>query len=266
MNKRQRHVFSNREIPRLWTHQTQDEARNGTGSFCFRGATIYSYGSHFPIATHVTEAQGQAGILFTSKKNSVTTSQHMCDKSRRISDFPQPDSLAGQPVECFERGTQPLQPPAHRLCSSAEPNSEMLRFLEEFSWHYAGLEVSRRMPTNSEVRPRPEPRKYGSAEAAWSRFPGQSAGKIAHSVSLFSLGEDRACGISGLSESERIRDSARPTHRSGSTAWHVGKQAFLWSRSCGIGRENATREASHAGRMDCYAWRFFESGRASGLS
>ena len=39
MTKRQRHVFPNREIPHLWAHQTQDEARNGTGSFYFRGAT-----------------------------------------------------------------------------------------------------------------------------------------------------------------------------------------------------------------------------------
>lgn len=84
MTKRQRHVFPNREIPHLWAHQTQDEARNGTGSLYFRGATIYSYGSHFPIATHVTGSQGQAGILFTSRKNSVTTSQHMSAVSRSI--------------------------------------------------------------------------------------------------------------------------------------------------------------------------------------
>jgi hypothetical protein len=77
MSKRQRHVFSNSEIPHLWAHQTQDEARNGTGSFYFRGATIHSYGSHFPIATHMTNAQGQRAILFMSGKSSVTTSQHM---------------------------------------------------------------------------------------------------------------------------------------------------------------------------------------------
>ena len=82
MTKRQRHVFPNREIPHLWAHQTQGEARNGTGNFYFRGATIYSYGSHFPIATHVTGSQRQAGILFTSRKNSVTTSQHMSAVSR----------------------------------------------------------------------------------------------------------------------------------------------------------------------------------------
>ena len=84
MTKRQRHVFPNREIPHLWAHQTQDEARNGTGSFYFRGATIYSYGSHFPIATHVKGSQGEPGILFTSEKNSVTTSQHMSMVNRSI--------------------------------------------------------------------------------------------------------------------------------------------------------------------------------------
>jgi hypothetical protein len=84
MSKRQRHVFPNREIPHLWAHQTQDEARNGTGSFYFRGATIYSYGSHFPIATHAKGSQGQSGILFTSEKNSVTTSQHMSAVRRAI--------------------------------------------------------------------------------------------------------------------------------------------------------------------------------------
>lgn len=84
MSKRQRHVFPNREIPHLWAHQTQDHARNGTGSFYFSGATIYSYGSHFPIATHVRGSQGQPGILFTSEKNSVTTSQHMSAVHRSI--------------------------------------------------------------------------------------------------------------------------------------------------------------------------------------
>src|SRR6266850_566015 len=84
MSKRQRHVFPNREIPHLWAHKTQDEARNGTGSFYFTGATIYSYGSHFPIATHVTGVDGQASILFTSEKNSITTSQHMSAVRRSI--------------------------------------------------------------------------------------------------------------------------------------------------------------------------------------
>ena len=53
MNKRKKHVFDTGEIPHLWAHRTQDEARNRQGNLYFTGDTIYSYGSHFPIARHV---------------------------------------------------------------------------------------------------------------------------------------------------------------------------------------------------------------------
>ena len=43
-----RHVYPNHEVPHLWAHQTQDEARNSTGSFYVNGQTIYSYGFAFP--------------------------------------------------------------------------------------------------------------------------------------------------------------------------------------------------------------------------
>ena len=71
-----RHVYPNHEIPHLWAHQSQDEARNSTGSFYFDGPTIYSYGSHFPIARHVTNERGERAILFTTAHHSVTTSGH----------------------------------------------------------------------------------------------------------------------------------------------------------------------------------------------
>ena len=32
-----RHVYPNHEIPHLWAHQSQDEARNSTGSLYFDG-------------------------------------------------------------------------------------------------------------------------------------------------------------------------------------------------------------------------------------
>ena len=71
-----RHVYSNHEIPHLWAHQSQDEARNSTGSLCFEGPTIYSYGSHFPIARHVTNVRDEKAVLFTIDHHSVTTSGH----------------------------------------------------------------------------------------------------------------------------------------------------------------------------------------------
>ena len=79
-----RHVYSNHEIPHLWAHQSQDEARNSSSSFYFSGPTIYSYGSHFPIARHVTNNQGERAILFTIARRSVTTSGHCAAVARAI--------------------------------------------------------------------------------------------------------------------------------------------------------------------------------------
>src|SRR5258708_13051749 len=76
MNKRKKHVFATSEIPHLWAHRTQDEARNRQGNLYFTGDTIYSYGSHFPIARHVTNDAGVRSVLFTTATYSVTTSSH----------------------------------------------------------------------------------------------------------------------------------------------------------------------------------------------
>jgi hypothetical protein len=76
MNKRKKHVFDTGEIPHLWAHRTQDEARNRQGNLYFSHATIYSYGSHFPIARHVLSGTGERAILFTTETHSVTTSGH----------------------------------------------------------------------------------------------------------------------------------------------------------------------------------------------
>jgi hypothetical protein len=79
-----RHVYPNHEIPHLWAHQSQDEARNSTGSLYFDGPTIYSYGSHFPIARHLTNERGERAVLFTTAHHSVTTSGHCSAVARAI--------------------------------------------------------------------------------------------------------------------------------------------------------------------------------------
>ena len=62
-------------VAHLWANQSQDSARNQRGNFHFYGDTIYSYGSHFPIARHVETKRGRA-VLFTTRDYSVTTSGH----------------------------------------------------------------------------------------------------------------------------------------------------------------------------------------------
>lgn len=62
-------------VAHLWAHQAQDEARTPTSNLYFQGPTVFSYGSHFPIARH-TEKHG-AAVLFTTRSYSVTTSKHL---------------------------------------------------------------------------------------------------------------------------------------------------------------------------------------------
>lgn len=65
------------QIAHLWANQVQNNARNsGNGNFYFQGKTIYSYGSHFPIAKHV-ERNGQFATLFTERTYSNTTAKHL---------------------------------------------------------------------------------------------------------------------------------------------------------------------------------------------
>lgn len=44
-------VFTNSMLAHVWAQQSQDDGRNAGGSFYFLGTTIFSYGSHFPIAS-----------------------------------------------------------------------------------------------------------------------------------------------------------------------------------------------------------------------
>lgn len=71
-------VFSDQsKVAHLWANKEQDEATNQGRSFFFRGSTIYSYGSHFPIAKHVQDQTGNEFILFTERGYSNTTSKHI---------------------------------------------------------------------------------------------------------------------------------------------------------------------------------------------
>ena len=65
-----------------WLSQSQDygQERSG-GSFYFQGDTIYSYGSHFPIAKLVEAPNGEACIFVTTRTHSNTTANH-CSKVR----------------------------------------------------------------------------------------------------------------------------------------------------------------------------------------
>ena len=72
---RTRYVYPSDMVAHLWANKAQDGARESGGRFYFVGDTIYSYGTHFPIARHVENKRGRA-VLFTTRDYSVTTSGH----------------------------------------------------------------------------------------------------------------------------------------------------------------------------------------------
>jgi hypothetical protein len=75
MTKRARTVYPPDMVAHLWAHKSQDYAKAPGGNFYFHGDTIYSYGSHFPVAKHVTR-KGKGAVLLTTRSYSVTTSGH----------------------------------------------------------------------------------------------------------------------------------------------------------------------------------------------
>ena len=73
---REKTVYPVDMVAHLWAHKAQDYARNPGHNFYFSGDTIYSYGSHFPIARHVENKRGGSAVLLTTRSYSVTTSGH----------------------------------------------------------------------------------------------------------------------------------------------------------------------------------------------
>lgn len=65
-------VFANHELAHVWASQSQSHGRNSGDTFYFDKETIYSYGSHFPIARFITPDV----VLLNSSTYSSSTSQH----------------------------------------------------------------------------------------------------------------------------------------------------------------------------------------------
>jgi hypothetical protein len=84
-NKNMKRVMTTSEVTHAWAHQSQSDARNGKNTLYFQGRTIYSYGSHFVVATFVSNISGNTAVLFTTDRYSVTTAKHVGMVRRAIS-------------------------------------------------------------------------------------------------------------------------------------------------------------------------------------
>ena len=97
-------VFNNSMTAHVWFSQSQDYGNNSNSSLYFSGATIFSYGSHYPLATIYKD---QEVVLVNSTPSSVTTGQHRSDVLRAIDNetfktISVPDTMDAQNRENIE--------------------------------------------------------------------------------------------------------------------------------------------------------------------
>jgi hypothetical protein len=115
---------------RGWLSGEHHSGRAGGSRMYFTGATLYSYGSHYPMARIVLGKGGAQGVLVNCDSNSVTTNRHMT-LVRRIVDY------AFDRARIFEVPTEVLQSWDRELHLAANHNlvgyraeAARLRFLE----------------------------------------------------------------------------------------------------------------------------------------
>lgn len=73
------------EVAHKWANQAQSNGRSSDGRMFFEGPSIYSYGHHFEIARFTDKTyKGERVILFTTRRYSVSTSNHIGHVSHAI--------------------------------------------------------------------------------------------------------------------------------------------------------------------------------------
>lgn len=144
-----RNVFTSSDLCHKWANQHQQSGRNANGSMYFEGSTIYSYGSHFPIAKHVRNEQGQTAVLFTERTYSNTTAKHMnhvwmsCKNDNIINCY-RPDSTHEENFKFWAQNAEEFG--ASKLAKARKPEKylQILSDVEKVSTKYAeffGLEL-----------------------------------------------------------------------------------------------------------------------------
>lgn len=66
-------VFSTRQCVHVWAQQSQEKGRSSKGSIFFQDKTIWSYGTHFPMAHFWNDET----VIINSDSYSSTTQKHM---------------------------------------------------------------------------------------------------------------------------------------------------------------------------------------------
>lgn len=159
-SKRSKTVYPADMVAHLWAHKSKEYARSsGRGNIYFDGDTIYSYGSHFPIARHVTR-KGKSAVLLTSRTSSHTTNGHKWiveGACRHLTVFHVADVTGQEPRKQFEEYRNRFQELARKYIKSRQNKPYVLDQLEglveeanAFSTFF-GLRIRLTLPAESDM-------------------------------------------------------------------------------------------------------------------
>lgn len=203
-----KHVFTDiNKVAHLWANQAQDSARN-SGNFYFQGDTIYSYGSHFPIAKHLENKKGEKAILFTNRSYSPTTAGHIrtvafAANHLNIISCYRPD--AGH-AENFEHWVSDAEQVAKNLINARKPEK-----------YLSGLDSIRR-----------------SAEIYASFFDISIPKKLIAVLSISDKGQYSEYGAKkielALKEEKKRQKAVAEKHKKDLTEWLEGKSSAMYTR------------------------------------
>jgi hypothetical protein len=88
-----------------WLSQSQDYGQeHSNGVFYFRNDTIYSFGTHFPIATLTTAPNGDAVIFSTTRTVRQRTSRHLSEVRSGIRNTHRKVIYVNDPTEIYGVG------------------------------------------------------------------------------------------------------------------------------------------------------------------
>lgn len=152
-------VVNNETVAHLWANEQQTEAYTPNRAFYFYGKNIYSYGSHFLIAKHITNNKGEKGILFTTCGYSNTTAKHISYTYRAIPDKSiimyviNPQST---PAENFIAWNKQIDPIYTKLAKAKKPElylSELSRLNDQIKKYatFMGVEIPEAIKVRLEI-------------------------------------------------------------------------------------------------------------------
>lgn len=209
-------VFPPNELAHVWAHLSLEEIKDNregrcAASFYFRGATIYSYGAHFPIAKHVMGKDSTRAILFTTRGYSNSTSRHI-QKVRSASNHIEtvycyrPDNSHEQNFEAWKNEIESI---AKNLANARKPEKYLNAIDAELAQaqkyaDFFGIKFSKSLQKAAKITSQGEWTKYAKKkadEAKRAKAQAERYLKKAHAESLanfYAFKNDRVSSRDGF--------------------------------------------------------------------